>query len=299
LAENERKSSWFDSEGQRDSGDVKPFKDIRSQPRGLTQVAFPPTIALGTASRPLTSGNVSMNRSLPLICAWLLLLFVGCASAYDADFQSASQQATESQKFEQLTEARFQLGQMPASVRLPKQLPETYIRPSSTDPLTIQPRLDPLRAIPPYLNSFAQSHIATFEVWNQAEDGKLPIYVAFWTPPSTSRGKGIVDRLKDSLQKDFPAGQNFEDVAARTPDGATIQWKRFKGTATTPYFRLTPEGQLVQKPLKENLDLWVYTPPDGANQGAVVMAWRIPQELESLANFEELAQLVAGSLTSS
>jgi hypothetical protein len=240
-----------------------------------------------------------MNRSLPLFCAWLLPLAVGCAGAYDTEFQSASVQATESQKFEQLGEARFQLGQMPASVRLPKQLPETYLRPSSTDPLAVQPRLDPLRAVPPYMNSFAQSHIATFEVWNQAEGGKLPVYVAFWTPPATSRGKGIVERLKDALQKDFPGSQNFEDVNARTPDGETIQWKRFKGTATTPYFVIDPDAQLVQKAVKENLDLWVYTPPDGGNQGAVVMAWRVPEELESLANFDELAQLVAGSLTSS
>jgi hypothetical protein len=241
----------------------------------------------------------TMNR-LPLLAFALLLpLAPGCAGDYEQDFKSASQQATESQKFEQLGEAQFKLGQMPASVRLPKQLPETFIRPSSQDPMGRQPRLDPLRAVPPYMNSFAQAHIATFEVWNQAEDGKLPVYVAFWTPPATTRGKGIVERLKDALQKDFPGSQNFEDVNARTPDGGTIQWKRFKGTATTPYFFLDPDSQLVQKPVKENLDLWVYTPPDGANQGAVVIAWRVPQELESLANFEELAQLVAGSLTSS
>ncbi len=54
-----------------------------------------------------------------------------------------------------------------------------------------------------------------------------------------------------------------------------------------------------RKPLKENLDLWVYTPADGANQAAVVIAWRVPEQVESLANFDELAQLVAGSLTGS
>jgi hypothetical protein len=238
-----------------------------------------------------------MNRLLLFTCAWLLPLAAGCAGEYDADFQSASQNATESQKFDQLGEARFTIGQLPVSVRLPKQLPETYIRPSSSDPLNMQQRIDPLRAVPPYMSGFAQAHIATFEVWNPAEEGKLPVYVAFWTPPATSRGKGIFDRLKESLQKDFPGGQNFEDVNARTPDGGTIQWKRLKGTTTAPYFVINADGNLVQKSVKENLDLWVYTAADST--AAVVIAWRVPVELESLANFDEYAQLVAGSLTGS
>ncbi len=241
-----------------------------------------------------------MHRN-PLFCLTLLLLLAaGCAGGYDEDFKSASQHATEAKKFEQLGETRFPVGQLPVSVRLPKQLPETYIRVSSSDPLSLQQRVEPLRAVPPYMSGFAQSHVATFEVFNPTEDGKVPIYVAFWTPPATSRGKSILVQLKEALAKDFP-GKNFEDLDVRTPDGTAIQWKRLSGTATTPYFHLDPDGNHVHKPLKENLDLWVYTPADGANQAAVVIAWRVPELVQSLnlANFDELAQLVAGSLTGS
>ncbi len=239
-----------------------------------------------------------MHHNPLFYCAALLLLAAGCAGGYDEDFKSASEHVTESKKFDQLGEARFTIGQLPVSVRLPKQLPETYIRVSSADPLNMQPRVAAMRAVPPYLNGFAPAHVATFEVWNPAEEGKVPIYVAFWTPPATRGGKTIVEQLKTALQKDFP-GQNFEDVDVRTPDGTTTQWKRFKGTATTPYLMITPETLFVQKALKENLDLWLYTPSDGANQAAVIIAWRVPEQLESLANFDELAQLVAGSLTGS
>jgi hypothetical protein len=238
-----------------------------------------------------------MNRSLLLICISWLALAAGCAGSYDADFQSAAQNQSESQKFDQLGETPFKLGQMEASVRLPKQLPETYIRPSSADPLAMQQRIDPLRAVPPYMNGFAQAHVGTFEVWNPAEEGKLPVYVAFWTPPATRGGKGIVDRLKEALQKDFPGAQSFEDVTARTPDGGSLQWKRFKGTATTPYFVINADGNLAQQPIKENLDLWVYTSSNDENQAAIIIAWRVPEQIESLANFDEYAQLVAGSLT--
>ncbi len=140
-----------------------------------------------------------MHRN-PLLCPTLLLLLAaGCAGGYEEDFKSASQHATEAKKFEQLGETRFTVGQLPVSVRLPKQLPEAYIRVSSSDPLSLQQRIEPLRAVPPYMSGFAQSHVATFEVLNPTEDGKVPIYVAFWTPPATSRGKSILAQLKEAL----------------------------------------------------------------------------------------------------
>jgi hypothetical protein len=245
-----------------------------------------------------------VDRVLPvhnnplLYCASLFLFAAGCAGGYDDDFKSASQHATEAKKFDQLGEARFTIGQLPVSVRLPKQLPEVYIRVSSSDPLSMQPRIDPLRAVPPYMTGFAQAHVGTFEVWNPADEGKAPVYVAFWTPPATRGGRTIVEQLKNALQNAFP-GQNFEDVDVRTPEGTTMQWKRLKGSTTTPYFVINADGNLVQQPVKENLDLWAYTPSDGANQAAVVIAWRVPESVESVANFDELAQLVAGSLTGS
>ncbi|MBN2477427.1 MAG: hypothetical protein JXB62_22670 [Pirellulales bacterium] len=226
------------------------------------------------------------------LAAGVLLWLVGCLGCGTAEYEDRVEA--------RIREARQ--GSAFAQMQSPVTLPGTSLKvqvPNNLEstPLPDDTPADRLNPLASEQSSFVTGRKLTYEgLVEDSEQGKLPFYCYLIVlDPESFRGREPVKNLWQSLKNDF-AGEASPpaQVKCQTPQGLEIEWQMVRVTAPQKFVYVKPDGQSEPREMPGIFEFYVRTEGDHV----IVIAWRVPEHLESHVGLKERAHLVAGSVTS-
>lgn len=211
----------------------------------------------------------------------------GCSTQQYEQQMAASLVAHErANRFSKLYAAALQLPGTPVSLRVPEVFKVAFT-PESKDPVQLQETVRPERVQPPFIE--LPGFIMCYEKHEFGPEGNFPFYC--YLAATANPDKASADALRDRLAAAFPdATVAWEDFAAETPDGGRIAWKRLVVQGVQPFF----QGG-TNNPVEKPGIFLLYRYEGGGYE--VLVGWRCPDSIKDRAAVEQLAELVAGTIS--
>lgn len=246
-----------------------------------------------------------LHRRLPVAFGCLVVVAAGCSSGrYDADYAKAVSEHRTRAEFSRLQETAVDLADGRVRVHPPKSLPD-LLKENGADPRfpagedgQSKP-IAPKRLRPPFLESPPPLlSIAAEGLFGQA-NGKLPATLSLAAVPVTEMseadlGKNILARLRkeEAFDTAKPEWQSLE-VIDRT--GATRNWRVLEVHGSQRIDRFVGAKEPNEDPIDTTIAIWLSADRD--QEFCTVLVWRVPDEIKGSVGLEEIAPLVARSVS--
>jgi len=223
-----------------------------------------------------------MHRSFHLAAIGLLAAS-GCLSGgYDADFRDSLERYRQDGELHQLRPTPHVLADRRLSLRVPKLF-------DKEDAVG-----DKERSKPPFLKDFPGFRVA-FEKLENADGGQLPVVLSVGV--LTDKESGLDDlkkKILNQVQKEASfAKKTWAPVEGQPDVDGMAAWSVLTLDGPQPFDRVN-NGVNETKNTAGETQIWVASDPE--TKVAVVLVWRVPQELAATVPLANLAGLVASTV---
>lgn len=234
------------------------------------------------------------------LAAWA----AGCSSArYDADYAKAVSEHRTRAEFSRLQEPPVELADGRVRVHPPKVLPD-LLKENGADPRfpagedgQSKP-IAPKRLRPPFLEPPPLLAIAAEGLFGQS-NGKLPATLSLAAVPATEMAEAELGRImlaqlkkEESFDTAKPEWQSRE-VIDRT--GATRAWRVLEVHGSQRIDRFIGAREPNEDSIDATIAIWLSADRD--QEFCTVLVWRVPDEIKGSVVLEEIAPLVARSVS--
>lgn len=244
-------------------------------------------------------------RRLLVAAGCLAAWAAGCSSGtYDADYAKAVAEFRTRAEFFRLHETPVELADGRVRVHPPKPLTD-LLKENGADPRVPAGEngqskpIPPRRLRPPFLDSPPpEFSIAAEGLFGEA-NGKLPATLSMAAVPVAEMAEGELGRnMLARLKKDeaFDAAKpewQSREVIDRT--GATRVWRVLEAHGSQRIDRFAGAKEPKEESIDATVAIWISADRD--QEFCTTLVWRVPDEIKGAVGLEEIAPLVARSVS--
>jgi len=239
----------------------------------------------------------SKNARLAAAVLALTCVAQGCGTReYERRLKGAVSTISKGSGFQQLYGPTALEG-TPITVRVPKTFQKSFTAGSVVDGAQVDPR----RVKPPFMEISGLK--ITYEATVQdAVGGKMPYYCYLAAVPldvvrevqsPDERYQRLQKRVSNALREKFPQASDWTDVRCHTPGGDVRICRKLSASGEQVFFYVDKAGAGSFRNMPGTLEFYACTEAGHF----VLVGWRVPDVIRQHAKLNELAPLVAGSIS--
>jgi len=245
--------------------------------------------------RTCAKGRTCAKRICSLVLLLALAAAIGCGTAeYERRVKHYTDNQLVESVFTDLFDEPVKVAGTPVKIRFPKSLGQAKAFDESSPDPSGAGKIDPRRLQPPFMKLPGLK--ATYEMTvADAPGGPLTYYLYLGALPAGAPvpgGGALATALQQQLTTAFPASEpkpEWKDIDCLTPTTAHLAWKRIQATGEQEFSTGNP-GEFKKVP--GTMIIYLYE----AQGQQVLIAWRVPKDLEKQSKADGLAKVMGGTV---